>query len=299
MRIDIATLFPDMCEAVLSESIVGRARAAGHIEVQCTNIRDYANNKHNRVDDKPYGGGTGMVMQAQPIYDCIMPIRGKIPLCPSLLDIWFSLSNCSGLDVELDVGKGFPSVSDFGSCSLQNVKDCSIFISTENMPYVNGNENFQLYLVGNNKSVTPGSLFWPSTYDPKIKIAFGESEYMPPLLFNKYVFLTDTNYGTAFYKLTANTGLVHDGKQIWFNYRFTLSDYSLHIDFIPYLKDVSPQTSAETLAVAPMMAEAASVSAEPEMSDEAFMKAIDGKKGIFVKKDGMAYNLLTGEYVSE
>ncbi len=85
MRIDIATLFPDMCEAVLSESIVGRARAAGHIEVQCTNIRDYANNKHNRVDDKPYGGGTGMVMQAQPIYDCITDIKNRTNLKSRLI----------------------------------------------------------------------------------------------------------------------------------------------------------------------------------------------------------------------
>lgn len=70
MRIDIATLFPEMCEAVLSESIVGRARKAGHITVECHNIRDYTLDKHRRVDDIPYGGGRGMVMQADPIYRC-------------------------------------------------------------------------------------------------------------------------------------------------------------------------------------------------------------------------------------
>ena len=70
MRIDIMTLFPEMCEAFLSESIIGRARAAGHVDIRCVNIRDYAGNKHNRVDDYPYGGGTGMVMQPGPIYDC-------------------------------------------------------------------------------------------------------------------------------------------------------------------------------------------------------------------------------------
>ncbi len=78
IRIDIATLFPDMCEAVLSQSIVGRGRAAGYIDIRCHNIRDYAGNKHNRVDDKPYGGGTGMVMQAQPIYDCISAVKSDI-----------------------------------------------------------------------------------------------------------------------------------------------------------------------------------------------------------------------------
>ncbi len=78
IRIDIATLFPAMCEAVLSESIVGRGRKAGHIEINCHNIRDYTLDKHNRVDDKAYGGGTGMVMQAQPIYDCVQAIRGQL-----------------------------------------------------------------------------------------------------------------------------------------------------------------------------------------------------------------------------
>ncbi len=75
MRIDIATLFPDMCEAVLSESIVGRGRREGCIDIRCHNIRDYTLDKHRRVDDKPYGGGTGMLMQAQPVYDCICEIK--------------------------------------------------------------------------------------------------------------------------------------------------------------------------------------------------------------------------------
>lgn len=70
MRIDVATLFSDMCETVLSESIIGRARKAGKIEVCCHQIRDYTLDKHRRVDDTPYGGGMGMVMQADPIYRC-------------------------------------------------------------------------------------------------------------------------------------------------------------------------------------------------------------------------------------
>lgn len=78
IRIDIATLFPAMCEAVLDESIIGRGRRAGYIEINCHNIRDYTLDKHNRVDDKAYGGGTGMVMQAQPIYDCVQAIRGQL-----------------------------------------------------------------------------------------------------------------------------------------------------------------------------------------------------------------------------
>lgn len=64
------TLFPEMCEAVLSESIIGRARERGCVDIRCVNIRDFTLDKHNRVDDAPYGGGMGMLMQTQPIYDC-------------------------------------------------------------------------------------------------------------------------------------------------------------------------------------------------------------------------------------
>lgn len=70
MRIDILTLFPEMCETVMSESIIGRARKAGKVEIVVTNIRDFSGNKHNKVDDMPYGGGMGMIMAADPIYNC-------------------------------------------------------------------------------------------------------------------------------------------------------------------------------------------------------------------------------------
>ena len=70
MRIDILTLFPEMCDAVMSESIIGRARKKGAVEINFHQIRDFSVNKHNQVDDTPYGGGEGMLMMAQPIYDC-------------------------------------------------------------------------------------------------------------------------------------------------------------------------------------------------------------------------------------
>ena len=82
MRIDIATLFPEMCETILSESIVGRARKKGAIEVCCHQIRDYTNDKHRRVDDIPYGGGMGMVMQADPIYNCYKAICEQLDCKP-------------------------------------------------------------------------------------------------------------------------------------------------------------------------------------------------------------------------
>lgn len=77
MRIDIATLFPEMCEAVLGESIIGRARRSGAIQLECHQIREYTNDKHRRVDDTPYGGGMGMVMQCQPIFNCYNAICEK------------------------------------------------------------------------------------------------------------------------------------------------------------------------------------------------------------------------------
>ena len=85
MRIDIATLFPEMCEAVLGESIIGRARKAGKLEIHCHNIRDYSRDKHRRVDDTPYGGGKGMLMQTMPIYDCFEAVCAMTKTRPHVI----------------------------------------------------------------------------------------------------------------------------------------------------------------------------------------------------------------------
>lgn len=77
MIFDIMTLFPDLVNYVLGESIIGRAQKNGHIEIQCHNIRDYSEDKHRRVDDTPYGGGKGMLMMAPPIYRCYEAILEK------------------------------------------------------------------------------------------------------------------------------------------------------------------------------------------------------------------------------
>ncbi|MCI8622944.1 MAG: tRNA (guanosine(37)-N1)-methyltransferase TrmD [Provencibacterium sp.] len=82
MTVDIATLFPEMCEAVLSSSIIGRARAAGRLRVDCHDIRGFSEDKHRKVDDSPYGGGMGMVLGPVPIYNCfryIERLRGARP----------------------------------------------------------------------------------------------------------------------------------------------------------------------------------------------------------------------------
>ncbi len=85
MRIDILTLFPDMCDTVLSHSIIGRARQAKKVEINCIDIRDYTLDKHRRVDDKPYGGGMGMIMAPQPIYDCFSALCDEIGAKPHLI----------------------------------------------------------------------------------------------------------------------------------------------------------------------------------------------------------------------
>ena len=82
MQIDIMTLFPAMCETYLGESIIGRAIKKGALDVRCHNIRDYTLNKQKQTDDAPFGGGMGMVMYCQPVYDCFQAIceqRGTRP----------------------------------------------------------------------------------------------------------------------------------------------------------------------------------------------------------------------------
>lgn len=70
IRFDIMTLFPELMENILSESIIGRARKNGILDIRAVNIRDYSKDKFRRVDDTPYGGGKGMLMKPDPIYDC-------------------------------------------------------------------------------------------------------------------------------------------------------------------------------------------------------------------------------------
>ncbi|MFP3155396.1 tRNA (guanosine(37)-N1)-methyltransferase TrmD [Lachnospiraceae bacterium ZAX-1] len=78
MKFYILTLFPEMVMAGLDTSIIGRAVEKGTLQIEAINIRDYATNKHHKVDDYPYGGGPGMLMQAQPIYDAYQSVIGRI-----------------------------------------------------------------------------------------------------------------------------------------------------------------------------------------------------------------------------
>ena len=75
MKIDVLTLFPDMFDGVFEESIIKRAIDSGKVKINIINFRDYTKDPHNKVDDTPYGGGAGMVLTCQPIFDCIKSIR--------------------------------------------------------------------------------------------------------------------------------------------------------------------------------------------------------------------------------
>ncbi|MBW7456310.1 tRNA (guanosine(37)-N1)-methyltransferase TrmD, partial [Paenibacillus sepulcri] len=89
MRIDVLTLFPEMFDGVFGASILGKARDRGLVSLQAINFREYANNKHNTVDDYPYGGGGGMVLKPEPIFAAVEDLKpeGSTPpriilMCP-------------------------------------------------------------------------------------------------------------------------------------------------------------------------------------------------------------------------
>ena len=82
MRIDILTIFPEMFSNILSSSILGRAASKGILKFKTHNIRDFSQNKHRNTDDYPFGGGAGMVMLAQPIFDCIESVAAEAPEKP-------------------------------------------------------------------------------------------------------------------------------------------------------------------------------------------------------------------------
>ncbi len=76
MRLDVVTLFPDLCEAILGESVIGRARERGLVTVRCTNPRDFTTDRHRTVDDTPYGGGAGMVLKPEPLFAAVEQVAG-------------------------------------------------------------------------------------------------------------------------------------------------------------------------------------------------------------------------------
>ena len=85
MRIDIISIFPKMFSAVLNESIIKRAQAKGKVKIFTHDLRDYTLDKHHKVDDRPFGGGSGMVLQVEPIFRAVQAIRKKIKGKPKVI----------------------------------------------------------------------------------------------------------------------------------------------------------------------------------------------------------------------
>jgi len=77
VRIDVLTLFPEVMTPFFTSSIVGRAQTAGVVEIRCTNIRDFAKGVHQKVDDRPFGGGPGMVMMCGPLFDAVEAVEAS------------------------------------------------------------------------------------------------------------------------------------------------------------------------------------------------------------------------------
>ncbi|MFH1288466.1 MAG: tRNA (guanosine(37)-N1)-methyltransferase TrmD [bacterium] len=97
---EVLTIFPDMFKNVLGESIIKRAREKGLIKINLHNIRDYSKDKHKMVDDYPYGGGPGMVMKVDPIYDCLKALKYKRK------DTWVGLLSPGGKTLNVKLVEG-------------------------------------------------------------------------------------------------------------------------------------------------------------------------------------------------
>ena len=101
MRFHVLTLFPQMIEQGLSESITGRALKQNIISLNTVNIRDFAHNKHNKVDDYTYGGGAGMLMQAEPVYQATFTLLDKAGKTLHVED--FHMFSAKAIDIQLHI----------------------------------------------------------------------------------------------------------------------------------------------------------------------------------------------------
>lgn len=98
MRIDIITLFPQMFTGAFAESIIGRARSSGRVDIAVHNLRDYTYDRHRTVDDTPYGGGSGMVLKPEPLYEAVTKVK-SLPVGfmrePKRLTVFMTLKGSS------------------------------------------------------------------------------------------------------------------------------------------------------------------------------------------------------------
>ena len=132
MRIDLITLFSVLCQNVMSESIIGRAQNKGALKIECHQLRDYAFDKHKRVDDAPYGGGMGMLLMAEPIALCFEDIckqylwklllEGKCAVNFTDLGRWWGANPKTKSQEEIDIMGTDKDTALFAECKWTNEK---------------------------------------------------------------------------------------------------------------------------------------------------------------------------------
>lgn len=135
MQFYIMTLFPEMVMNGLNTSIIGRAMDKGLLDIEAVNIRDYAFNKHNSVDDYPYGGGAGMLMQAEPVYQCYEAVRQKIETNSLMQNLGTERSTETLINKE-NVFAGQEDVSEMQEHSADNQGNVSAASKTPRVIYL-------------------------------------------------------------------------------------------------------------------------------------------------------------------
>lgn len=226
-----------------------------------------------------------------PIYDCVKPVSGKIPLeLPGNNSV-----TIQGMEsVEIKKTATANSGANW-SIYIQDCKDTEIFVDTSSN---DASINFSLlfWLKGKNRTLNLGGTFWSNpgsgSYSMDIPVNAGDTSI--PGCNRDYLYSDDPDVQTVYY-FQRKTGLMIGGKETCVSYRLSLVGYNPSIQMMPY--GVSSTNSLSSPMSAPAKAMAMSMSEEPEMSQEDLEKIIKGKKGIFTVKDGMAYDLLTGEYL--
>jgi tRNA (guanine37-N1)-methyltransferase len=111
MRIDILTLFPEMFESPLAHSILKRAQDSGIVDIALTNIRDFSTDNYKKVDDKPYGGGPGMVMMPGPVFDCFEHVQKKTLELSAEKRLILIAGRYEGIDERIRIGLGAEQIS--------------------------------------------------------------------------------------------------------------------------------------------------------------------------------------------
>ena len=172
MRIDIITLFPEMCDTVLNESVIGRARKKGVMEIVCHQLRDYAFDKHKRVDDSTYGGGMGMLMMAEPIALCFEDICARLGKKPYFIYLSPKGKTLSQDKVREEFVKGIGTQFDpeFARTMLHLIDLDAEYAMKDRGENKELRDNNQLLLTYHRSAITPGILLSNSLTTVKVTV---------------------------------------------------------------------------------------------------------------------------------